>query len=70
MIKARRRIFKKHRRRAEWSELKTKIAKVVDERKRVNHQHILQSFQPNKDTKNFHKAVNKLLGENSSALGA
>ena len=65
MIKTRRRLFKKTRRKEQWKELKLKIENIVQERKKVNHEHIIQSFKTNKDTKNFHKAVNKLLGENS-----
>ena len=65
MIRKRRRLFKRFRRREKWRELKDRVDKIVKERKSVNHKNILENFTNNKDSKNFHRAVKRLLGENS-----
>ena len=65
MIRRRRKLFKKIRRRGNWQSLKDRISKIVDERKRVNNEQIIKQFTENKNPRNFHRAVKRLLGENS-----
>ena len=65
MIRMRRKLFKKMKRRGSWQSLKERVSSIVDERKRVNDERILESFLSNKDPRNFHRAIKKLLGENA-----
>lgn len=65
MIRKRRKLFKRLRRCGNWLSLKTRVSEIVAERKARCNQHILQGFRSNTDTKNFHRVVKRLLGENS-----
>ena len=65
MIKKRRKLFKRLKRRGNWRLLKERVEEIVKERKRVCNNNIIASFVNNKNSKNFHRAVKRLLGENS-----
>ena len=64
MIRRRRKMFKKMKRRGNWRVLKDRVSAIVEERKKVNNERILEGFLNNKNPRDFHRAVKKLLGEN------
>ena len=65
MIRRRRRLFRKNRRRGNWISLKNKISEIATARKARDNKNILEGFLKNTDSRNFHRVVKRLLGENS-----